>query len=72
MLQPAVAWLAQVGPWGLLVVVLGGAVWLYATDRIVSKGRHDETVEDRDYWRDVAMRALNLGEAVAGRVEGGP
>ena len=71
MWQPILKTLAEVGPWGLIVILLAIAVWLYATDRIVSAGRHRIMVEDRDYWRDTALRALNIGEAAVARSKDG-
>ena len=67
MLGPVVDVLARVGPWGLLVLASLAATWAYATDRVVSAGRHAEMVEDRDFWRETAVVALNLGEAAARR-----
>lgn len=29
--------------------------------------QYREVVRDRDFWRDTALRALNVGEAVIGR-----
>lgn len=57
---------------GLPVAVVIVALCLYAW-RLLSQGRvilgreHDELRDDRDFWRSTALRALNLGEAVAGR-----
>lgn len=50
------------GP-GILLLVF----YLIYQGHLVTKGRHEEIREDRDFWRSVAMKALNIGEAVVDR-----
>lgn len=53
---------AQAGPWGLLVIVLGWITWMYATDRIVSNGRFWAEAEEKEFWRDAALMTSEMGE----------
>lgn len=48
-----------------LVVVVGAAVGY----RLIYRHWRD-LIEERDFWRDVAWKSLEAGEALAGRGEG--
>lgn len=58
-------------PVAVVIVALCLYAWrLLAAGKVVLGREHDELRTDRDFWRSTALRALNLGEAVAGRRDG--
>lgn len=58
-------------PVAVSIVFISLFLWrLLASGKLVLGREHDELREDRDWWRKVATRALNIGEAVTSRREG--
>lgn len=55
-------------PVAAVIVALAFMAWrLLDTGRIVLGREHRALREDRNFWRSVALRALNIGEAAIGR-----
>lgn len=55
-------------PVAAVIVALAFMAWrLLDTGRIVLGREHNALREDRNFWRSVALRALNIGEAAVGR-----
>ncbi len=53
------------GPMGLLIVVL----WLLLRGELVTRSAHADVLEDRDYWRTMALRGTELAKDAVAEVK---
>jgi hypothetical protein len=61
--------LGQWGPDAVAIGLLAWVIWAILTDRLITRRRHEETMKDRDYWRDAHSTSEGTRSIMASQVE---